>query len=147
MSNKIRLKKKPSSISGNAEKIINKGNWFIVQIIEKLEPARVKRGNTERLCTVWTNWHLIKAPNAEKAFAKAEKLGRSWSYTFTNSDKEQMRWEFVGIGDLLPIYEDIEDKAELMYSDHGDISLRDAKNLVSNKRKLLRNIKPMKANN
>lgn len=126
------------------EKISNKGNWFMVEIIERLEPAKVNRKDQKRLCLVWANWHLIKAPNAAKAYTKAEKLGREGNYTFTNSDKLKMRWEFVGIGDLLPIYEDIEDKAELMYSDFGDITVERSKKLVTDKKKLLRNIKPKK---
>jgi len=53
-----------------------------------------------------------------------------------------MRWEFVGIGDLLPIYEDIEDKAELMWDDFGDMTLVSAKKFVVNKKKHLKQIKP-----
>lgn len=124
------------------EKITNKGNWFMVEIIDRLEPAKVDRKDSKRQCTVWGNWHLIKARNAEKAFEKAEKLGRSFSYNFINSDKQEMCWEYVGIGDLLPIYEDIEDKVELMWTDFGDISFERSKKLVVNKTKHLRQIRP-----
>ncbi len=136
------IKKKNAPKTSAVDKIINKGNWFMVEIIERMEPAKVKRSDKTRLCTVWGNWHLIKAQNAEKAYAKAEKLGKSFSYVFTNSYKEQMRWEFVGIGDLLPIYEDIEDKAELMWSDFGDITAKRSEEFIPRKSKLMRQIKP-----
>lgn len=134
--------KKSLTKKSKGEKIINKGNWFIVQIIDRLGPEKVS--DKDHLYTVWGNWHLIKAKNAEKAYAKAEKLGHSFSYTFTNDKKQQMRWEFVGIGDLLPIYEDLEDKAEIMWYDFGDITLANARKLILNKKRHLRNIKPKK---
>ncbi len=36
-------------------------------------------------------------------------LGKEGEYKFTNTDKIEMEWIFVRIGELLPIYEDIED--------------------------------------
>jgi hypothetical protein len=57
------------------------------------------------------------------------------------SDKVDMKWEFVGIGDIIPIYEDIEDKAELLWSDYGFISARRSERFVKTKKELLKNIK------
>lgn len=139
------MARKSVNTKKQVEKITNKGNWFIVQIIEKLERANVSKriAGSKRMCTVYGNWHLIKAVNAEKAYTKAEKLGRESSFNFTNSDKEEMRWEFVGIGDLLPVYEDIEDTGELMWTDFGHISLSSARKLIVNKKKHLANIRPV----
>ena len=108
-----------------AEKISNKnGNWYIAEIIEKCEPVERNEKQELRRVTTWGNHHLIKADSPEKAFDKAEKIGKEAEYKFTNSDKIEMEWIFVGIGELLPIYEDIEDGAELMWNDYGFISNR-----------------------
>lgn len=107
------------------EKISNKkGNWFIVEIIEKFEPVDRNEKQDLRRVTTWGNHHLIKADSPEKAFDKAVKLGKQKNYKFINSDKIEMESFFVGIGELLPIYEDIEDGAELMWNDYGFISNR-----------------------
>ena len=107
------------------EKISNKnGNWFIVEIIEKYEPVERNEKQDLRRVTTWGNHHLIKAKSPEKAFDKAVKLGKEKNYKFVNSDKMEMESIFVGIGELLPIYEDIEDGAELMWNDYGFISNR-----------------------
>ena len=124
-----------------ANKIINKGDWFLVEIIERCEPADSNQKQDLRRCIVWGNYHLIKATSPDKALDKAEKLGKSGNYTFTNSDKLKMKWEFIGIGDIIPIYEDIEDKAELMWTDYGFISARRSNRFSKTKKELLKGLK------
>jgi len=126
-----------------AEKISNKNrNWYIVEIIEKCEPIERNEKQELRRVTTWGNHHLIKADSPEKAFDKAVKLGKEAEYKFTNSDKIEMEWIFVGIGELLPIYEDIEDGAELMWNDYGFISNRRTMRMPYKKKELMKLIKP-----
>lgn len=121
----------------NVEKISNKdGNQYIVEIIEKCEPIKRNEKQDLRRVTTWGNHHLIKARSPEKAFDKAVKLGKEAEYKFTNTDKIEMEWVFVGTGELLPIYEDIEDGAELMWNDYGFISNRRTMRMPYKKRKL-----------
>jgi len=42
-------KKKSVVAKSKVEKIVNKGNWFIVKIIERLGPADVKRSDQKYL--------------------------------------------------------------------------------------------------
>jgi hypothetical protein len=126
------------------EKISNEnGNWYIVEIVEKCEPVDRNEKQDLRRVTTWGNHHLIKASSPEKAFDKAVKLGKEAEYKFTNTDKLEMEWIFVGIGELLPIYEEnIEDGTELMWRDYGFISDRRTNRLVFDKKELLKNFKP-----
>ena len=127
----------------NTEKILNKdGNWYIVEIIEKCEPVKRNEKQDLRRVTTWGNHHLIKANSPEKAFDKAVKLGKEKNYKFINSDKLEMESIFVGIGELLPIYEDIEDGAELMWNDYGFISNRRTMRMPYEKKELMKLIKP-----
>lgn len=125
------------------EKISNKkGNWYIVEIIEKCEPVDRNEKQDLRRVTTWGNHHLIKADSPEKAFDKAVKIGKEKNYNFINSDKIEMESIFVGIGELLPIYEDIEDGAELMWTDYGFISNRRTMKMPYEKKELMELIKP-----
>lgn len=127
----------------HAEKISNKnGNWYIVEILEKCEPVERNEKQELRRVATWGNHHLIKADSPEKAFDKAVKLGKEAEYKFTNTDKIEMEWIFVGIGELLPIYEDIEDGAELMWNDYGFISNRRTMRMPYKKKELMKLIKP-----
>ena len=125
------------------EKISNENrNWYIVEIIEKCEPVNRNDKNDLRRVTTWGNHHLLKANSPEEAFDKAIKLGKEKNYKFTNSDKVEMESIFVGIGELLPIYEDIEDGAELMWNDYGFISNRRTMKKKKKKEELMKLIKP-----
>jgi hypothetical protein len=115
------------------EKIKNSKNWYFVEIIERCEPNGTDDKRPLRRCIVYGNYHLIKADSVDEAYDKAEKIGREGNYNFKNANKMNMKWEFVGIGDLLPIYEDIEDGAELMFTDYGFISAKRSDGFVKSK--------------
>ncbi|SFN68234.1 protein of unknown function [Algoriella xinjiangensis] len=119
------------------EIISNKNNWFIAEIIEKLEPVNRDETNDLRRVTTWGNNVIIKANSLEEAYDKAVKIGKEGEYIFTNTDKVEMQWIFVGVGDLLPIYEDIEDGAEIMWTDYGFISNRRTMRMAYEKSELL----------
>ena len=119
-------------------------NWFIVEIIEKCEPVNHDENNDLRRVTTWGNHILIKADSAEKAFDKAVKIGKEGEYKFINTDNLEMEWKFVGIGELLPIYENIEDGAELMWNDYGFISNRRTMRMPYKKKEILELLKTKK---
>lgn len=127
------------------EKIsIENGKWYIAEIIEKCEP--VNRNETQELRRVktWGNFHIIKAETPKKAYDKAVKIGKEAEYKFTNSDNLEMEWIFIGIGNLIPIYEDIEDGSEIMWENYGDISNRRAMKFPISEEKLLAELKEKK---
>jgi hypothetical protein len=124
------------------DKISNsKGNWFIVEILEKCEPVLRNEDQELRRVLTYGNHHLIKANTPKEAYEKAVKIGKENEYQFVNTRKEKMEWIFVGIGDLLPIYEEnIEDGCELMWRDYGSISNKRATRLALTEFELLNNI-------
>lgn len=125
------------------EKISNENrNWYIAEIIEKCEPLDRNEKQDLRRVTTWGNHHLIKANSAEKAYEKAIKIGKEAEYQFTNTDKVEMEWIFVGIAELVPIHEDIEDGAEIMWTDYGFISERKTKRFALTKEEILKSLKP-----
>jgi len=119
-----------------------KGNWYIAEIIVKCEAVDRNSKQDLRRVTTWGNHHLIKANSPGKALEKAVRIGKNGEYTFTNTNKIEMEWIFVGIADLIPIYEDIEDGAEIMWTDYGLISDRRTKRIPQTKYEILKNIKP-----
>ena len=127
-----------------SDKISNKkGNWYIVKIIQKCDSVERDENQDLRRVTTWGNYHLIKADSPEDAFDKAVIIGKEGEFKFTNDVGLEMEWIFVGIGDLLPIYEDaIEDGIEIMWTDYGFISNRRAQRMVSSKDELLKDFKP-----
>ena len=118
------------------------GNWYIAEIIEKCEPVLRNEENELRRVTTYGNHHLIKAKNPKVAYEKAIKIGKESNFKFINENKVEMEWIFVGIGDLIPIYEDnIEDGSEIMWTDYGNISHKRTMKFARSEREILENLK------
>ncbi|KFF19869.1 DUF4288 domain-containing protein [Flavobacterium hydatis] len=130
----------------NQDKISNENkNWYIVEIIEKCEPVKRNEEQELRRVTTWGNFHLIKAENSKIAYEKAIRIGKSGEYKFVNSENLEMEWIFVGIADLIPIYdENIEDGCEIMFEDYGLISNKRAMKFALTEDELLEKIKRSK---
>lgn len=128
------------------DKISNiNGSWYIAEIIEKCEPINRNDESELRRVITYGNHHLIKADNPKEAYMKAVKIGKKSEFKFVNSDKVKMEWIFVGIGELIPIYEDyLEDGSEVMWTDYGFISNKRATRFSRTEKELLENIKPKK---
>lgn len=120
-------------------------NWYIAEIIEKREPSNRNKDNDLRRVVTWGNFHLIKAESPKLAYEKAVKIGKDGEIKFINSDKIEMEYTFVGIADLIPIYDDnIEDGCEIMWTDYGFISNKKTERLARSAKEILENIKPKK---
>lgn len=128
-------------IEGNEKISIKNGNWYIAEIIEKCEPVNRKETQELRRVNTWGNFHVIKATTPKIAYDKAVKIGKDGEYKFINSDKQEMEWIFVGIGSLIPIYEDIEDGSEIMWENYGFISNRRAMRFPISEEEILERLK------
>jgi hypothetical protein len=103
--------------------------WWIYRELEQWTP--VSKSKRKR-CLVWENTRIIRAKTRDEAYAKATKLGSEIGPRETNGGT----WSFLGIADLLPIYEELEDGAEILWNDLGYMSQEKAKSLVSSKKTL-----------
>lgn len=84
--------------------------WYLADVI--LE--HVIGGDTRNVIHI--NMHLIEASSPEQAYEKAQVLGAQSEDTYLNSDGKQVRVIFRGLRDLNVIHEELEDGAELAYS-------------------------------
>ena len=124
-----------------AKKIINTGDWFLVEIIETCEPVAADKTKELRRVTTWGNYHLINAATPSQAYDKAVEIGKRSNYKYTSQNKLKMKSKFLGIGDLLPIYEDLEHGAEILWHDYGDISAKRSDKIVRTKKELMSGLK------
>lgn len=81
-----------------------------------------------RRCHAWENTIILRARNREGAYKNAVKLGSNNVSTFWDkrNRKRTGRWEFLGLTSLLPIYQKLEDGAEILgdapqLTPHGDV--------------------------
>jgi hypothetical protein len=90
--------------------------WFIGELVEEFQAA----DQTENL--VHINTILIKADSPEVAYEKALALGESANRVFTNTDGVDVRVRFRGLRGLYPVYDRLEDGAELLYEKREGMS-------------------------
>ena len=68
--------------------------WFAAVVVME---CRVAKTNPE----LWDEQvRLIRATNAEAAFAEARRIGKTDEVSYKNADGETVRWKFVGLGAL-----------------------------------------------
>ncbi|HXJ35264.1 MAG TPA: DUF4288 domain-containing protein, partial [Candidatus Eisenbacteria bacterium] len=96
------------------------------------------RTNLARRCVAWENTVLVRARTREEAFRKAVALGRlSNGHEACDSDsKRRGAWRYEGLTELLPVYEKLEDGAEISWTEHSGRSVKKIKSLVKRKRDL-----------
>jgi hypothetical protein len=106
--------------------------------LERFEYNDEDRRQQNRRCLAWENTILVKARNRDEAWRKAMAQGRL-------GDRSEARnvtsgragvWRFEGLTCLLPIYDSLEDGAELLWVEHRGRSVRSIRALVRPKRLL-----------
>lgn len=72
----------------------------------------------------WENTVIVRARDLEEAFRKVEAVGRAQTVPYEGGpDAVPVQWLYEGITDLLPIYEPLEDGAEIMWEEHEAVPL------------------------
>jgi len=73
---------------------------------------------------VWENTIIVRAQNLEEAFRKVELVGKEHAEPYQGGPHGiPVQWIFGGLTDLLPIYESLEDGAEIMWAKHESVKL------------------------
>jgi len=106
--------------------------WWLYREIEKFVPDGQKESGSKTGYDIWENTRLITAEDRDEAYAKAMSLGTKNSPNKTKGGA----WHFVGISQLLPIYEELEDGAEVMWDQLGVLSQKEIDFLVKSKQRL-----------
>ena len=111
--------------------------WYIVTVLERFERLNEDTSNPNRRCTAWENTLIVKADSILLAYdkvVKEEKKTRSSDVTELNGHKG--RWVFEGIIDILPIYEEFEDMAELIWKEHRRVAVKTVKSQVYTRKEI-----------
>lgn len=104
--------------------------WYIADIVEEL----TIEGDPRNI--VHINTILIRASSPEEAYQKALKFGHECDQTYINTDGMKVEGRFRGLRDLNVIYEELEDGAELYFSEFTGLSPEKVERLVFPKEKL-----------
>jgi hypothetical protein len=112
--------------------------WWIVSYLQRFEYYDEDRRNPNRRCLAWENTILIKAGDREEAWRKAMAEGRAGqgSEAWDEDTGRKGCWRFEGLTSLLPVYDKLEDGAEVLWTQHAGRSVRKIRAMVKGKRQL-----------
>lgn len=105
-------------------------NWYLADLVVRFDVQDDPRG------VVHINRCLVEAHDAEEAYVKANALGKEYDQSYPNPAGKQVRGRFLGLFDLLEIYEPLEDGSEIAYEERIGMSDLEARRLVSTREQL-----------
>ena len=115
----------------------NHTGWWIASYIERFEFYDEDKLNANRRCLAWENTILIKAEDREEAYQKAVDCARlSEGCEAQNDSGRTGVWRYEGLTSLLPVYEELEDGAEILWVEHAGKTVRKIQSRVKMKNEL-----------
>ena len=99
--------------------------WYVAVIIERFEYYDEDVSNPDRECEAHENLVLIHADKAAQAYERAVEIGKTCEGIECINDvtRRKGEWRFVGVNELLPVYDDLADGAEIMWTKHVGVTV------------------------
>jgi len=101
-------------------------DWYVGSYLLRFIEIEAKNNdNPDAMFNTWENTVIVKANSFEEAYDKVLAIANRETEPYRGGAKGiPVQWQFEGITDLLPIYEPLEDGAEIMWTDHGNRKLK-----------------------
>ena len=98
-------------------------NWFLVSLIYRFRPADLDLEDDQN-CLGQENWHLLVAKDEEEAVRKSTEIANEHTkMELTLTDGVEGAFEWIGFGEISPIYDEIEDGCKVLWKDYQNESL------------------------
>jgi hypothetical protein len=84
---------------------------------------------------VWENTIILRAAERGEAYEKALRLAAESQSEFEDAESRgrKGRWILEGLTSLLPIYDELEDGAEILWEEHEEVPLEKIRSWVKSK--------------
>ncbi len=111
--------------------------WWIASYVIRAAWDDEKDSPQTKRCLAWENTIILKADDRETAYEKAVKLALLDSSAFEDHvGKRKGRWIFEGLTSLLPIYDELTDGAEVLWTEYKNRSIGKIRSWIKSKHEL-----------
>jgi hypothetical protein len=109
-----------------SDKNISPVGWYFGSyLLRFVEVAETGRDDPEKRFRAWENTVLVKAKSLDAAYGRIERIAKAAAKPYQGGlQGARVMWEYVGVTELVPVYEAIADGAEIAWSDHGSRKLK-----------------------
>lgn len=108
--------------------------WWIASYIQR---AAFDNESVVENCLAWENTIILQAPDREAAYDKAILLASVSDGLDLNDSKDNNgKWVFEGLTMLLPIFDKLEDGAELLWVEHENKTAKMIQAMIKQKHEL-----------
>jgi len=113
-------------------------NWYMgAYLLRFMELGDPNRNDANRRFLSWENTVLVRAEDFDEAFEKVTAVGKRNATRYRGGAAGvPVKWQYLGITELLPIYEELEDGAEIAWAEHRGRTLKSLQGLVKTKKEL-----------
>lgn len=109
--------------------------WYVGTYILRFIELRAKgNSNPKKKFLAWENTVIVKAKSLSHAYDKIVALGKLHTKPYKGGpDGVDVQWVFEGITQVLPIYEELKDGAEIMWAEYESKSLKKIRSWAKSK--------------
>ena len=120
------------------DKNISPFGWYVGSyLIRFTEIDYEKNDDPEERFLSWENTIIVKADNLDHAYDKVVEVAKGDTEPYRGGKEGiPVQWVFEGITELVPIYEKLEDGAEIMWAERSPRKLKNLRKLILQKDEL-----------
>lgn len=109
-----------------------KDKWYIAGLVQAFLLPGERLNKSVKRREVWESYYLIRARNAGEAVKKAyaEGMLSDGDRSINEATGREYECRFVGLTDIMPVYDEIEDGCEVLWCKHQGISMKKALSMV-----------------
>jgi len=117
------------------DKNLSPVGWYVVSyLLRFVELEDDKKDDDEARFLSWENTILVRASTLEDAYEKGMSVARANTNPYKGgTEGVPVQWKLLGITDVLPIYEELEDGAEILWTERAPRKLKNLKQMVRRK--------------
>ncbi|SFK81264.1 DUF4288 domain-containing protein [Lysobacter sp. cf310] len=109
---------------------------YLLRFIELNDPGN---DDPQQEFLTWENTVIVQADNLDHAYDKIVALAAFETESYRGGPEGvPVRWVFEGMTELLPIYEELADGAEIMWAEHEPTRLEHLRQRVFSRNELIR---------
>ncbi len=114
------------------DKNISPVGWYVcAYLLRFIETAASSNEDPDAKFLSWENTVLIQASSIDEAYEKTTKIGRQGTKPYKGGPQGvDVQWIFEGVTEILPIHEEIEDGAEIMWCERTPRKLKNLRKMI-----------------